>query len=189
MFARDEVHCSVLINIAELRFEESKIAIAYRDKPRIIRKEYKAIAQVNKVIHKEDKVLPKEERTIRKEKKIIPKEHKVIPKEEKVIRKERKIPPTEKKVMHVQDKVLPKEERTMPKEKKIIPKEHKVIPEKDKASLPRISAQTDPDNKYGYKRYSKNLDKAEKDRTKAEARFKETEKKYLEAKEAIGELN
>jgi len=61
--------------------------------------------------------------------------------------------------------------------------------EEKKASLPRISAQTDPDNKYGYKRFSKYLNKAEKDRTKAEAIYKETEKKYLDAKEAIGELN
>ena len=46
----------------------------------------------------------------------------------------------------------------------------------------------DPDDKYGYKKYSEYLKKTEQDKSKAETKHKEAEKKYLKAKGALDKL-
>ena len=62
-------------------------------------------------------------------------------------------------------------------------------PEEDEGFFSKIFSKKDPDDKYGYKEYSKYLDKTEKDRVKAETKNKEAEKKYLDAKTALEKLS
>jgi len=60
--------------------------------------------------------------------------------------------------------------------------------EEEEGFFSKIFNKKDPDDIYGYKKYSEYLNKTEKNRSKAETRYKEDEKKYLEAKEAFEKL-
>jgi len=62
-------------------------------------------------------------------------------------------------------------------------------PEEDEGFFSKIFNKKDPDDKYGYKEYSTYLDKTEKDKTKAETKYKEAEKNYIDAKTAFEKLN
>ena len=66
---------------------------------------------------------------------------------------------------------------------------YEITPNEDKDSSSKKSVKKDPEDKYGYKKYSENLDKTEKHRVKVETKYQEAEKKYLDAKAALEKFN
>ena len=60
--------------------------------------------------------------------------------------------------------------------------------EEEEGFFSKLFNTKDPDDKYGYKKYSEYLNKTEQNKSKAETKFKEAEKNYLSAKEALEKL-
>jgi len=61
-------------------------------------------------------------------------------------------------------------------------KNEPVKPEQDQNFFTRLFNKTDPNDKYGYKKFSEYMAKKEQDRLKAEIDYKEAERKFLDAK-------
>ena len=62
---------------------------------------------------------------------------------------------------------------------------HEEEPKEEEGFFSRLFNKKDPDDKYEYKQYGEYLDKTEQDKSKAETKYKEVEKNFLEAKKAL----
>ena len=62
---------------------------------------------------------------------------------------------------------------------------HEEVQEEEEGFFSKLFNKKDPDDKYEYKQYGEYLDKTEQDKSKAETKFKEAEKNFLEAKKAL----
>lgn len=64
-------------------------------------------------------------------------------------------------------------------------KTEQATPEAEQNFLSKLFNPKDPNDKYGYKKYSDYLEKKKEEKSKAEAEYREAEKKFLDAKVAL----